>query len=63
MRNLFRMIIPFSIAALHYFIYTSMPLVILALIVSGAALWVIMDSVKKSSWAVIKTGFDVEDNN
>jgi len=58
MRNLFRMIIPFSIAALHYFIYTSMPLVILALIVSGAALWVIMDSVKKFSWAVIKTSFD-----
>ncbi len=58
MRNLFRMIIPFSIAVLHYFIYTSMPLVILVLIVSGAAFWVIMDSVKKFSWTVIKTGFD-----
>ena len=58
MRNLFRMVVPISIAVLHYFIYTSIPLVILVLIVSGAALWVIMDSVKKFSWAVIKTGFD-----
>ena len=55
LRSMFRMIIPFSIGALHYFIYTSLPLVLLALLVSFAALWVVIDSVKKFSWSVIKT--------
>ncbi len=57
LRSLFRMILPLSIAVIHYFIYTSLPLVIIVLLVSLAALWVIMDSVKKFSWAVIETTY------
>jgi hypothetical protein len=57
MRNIFRMIIPFSIAVLHYFIYTSIPLVMLTLAVSGAALWLIIGSVNQFSWEVIKTSY------
>jgi hypothetical protein len=60
MRNLFRMIIPFGIAILHYFIYTSIPLVTLALAVSGAALWLIVGSVNNFSWSVIKTSYTEE---
>ncbi|SFP59235.1 hypothetical protein [Parafilimonas terrae] len=57
MRNIFRMIIPFSIAVLHYFIISSLPLIILALIVGAAALWLLMGSVNKFSWGVINTSY------
>jgi hypothetical protein len=59
-RTLFRMIIPISIAVLHYFIYSSIPLVMLCLIVSVAACWYFIDSVQKLSWDVIKTVY-IED--
>lgn len=59
-RAVFRMIVPLSIAVVHYFIYTSLPLVLIALLVSFAALWVIMGSVKNFSWAVIKTTYTEE---
>lgn len=57
MRNLFKMIIPFLLGIVHYFIYSSIPLIILALIVSSVVLWLLMDTVKKFSWAVVKTSY------
>ena len=57
MRNLFRMIIPLTIGVFHYFIYTSWPLLIIALIIACAALWMIAGSVKKLSWAEVKTTY------
>jgi hypothetical protein len=57
MRNLFRMIIPLTIGIFHYFIYTSWPLLIIALLIAWAALWMITGSVKKLSWAEVKTTY------
>lgn len=57
LRNLFRMIIPLTIAFVHFFIYTSLPLVIMALVIAGIALWLIADSVSKFSWAAVKTTY------
>ncbi len=57
MRNLFRMIIPFSIAIVHYMIYTNMPLVVIVLLTALGALWLIEGSVKKLSFADIKATY------
>jgi len=57
MRNLFRGIIPLIIGVFHYFIYTSWPLLIIALLIAYAALWLIAGSVKKLSWAEVKTSY------
>jgi ABC-2 type transport system permease protein len=59
-RSLFRMILPISIAVLHYVIYTSIPLIIIFLIISIAALRFIMDSVKRLSWNVVTTTYTEE---
>jgi hypothetical protein len=60
LRNMFKMIIPFILAVLHYFIYSSTPLIILALIISCVLLWLLMDTVKKFTWPVIKTSYTEE---
>jgi len=60
LRNLFRMIVPLSIAFVHFFIYTSLPLVILALVISCIALWLVAGAVHKFSWAVITTTYSEE---
>jgi hypothetical protein len=57
MRNLFRGIVPLIIGVFHYFIYTSWPLLIIALLIAYAALWLIAGSVKKLSWAEVKTSY------
>lgn len=46
LRNLSRIIVPLLIASVHYFIYSILPLVILALLVALSALWLVMGSVK-----------------
>lgn len=56
-RSIFRMIIPFSIAIIHYFIFNNLPLIILVFIVAVAALWLLMGSVNKFSWGVISTSY------
>lgn len=60
LRNLSRIIIPFMIAGLHYFIFSSLPLVILVLLVSFSALWLVMGSVKNFSWSVIRSTYSDE---
>jgi len=57
LRSLFRMVIPLMIGVVHYFIYSSLPLVIIALLISCAALWLIMGSVKKLSWVDVATTY------
>lgn len=59
-RSLFRMIVPFGIGLLHYFIYSNIPLVIIALLIACVALWLIVGSVKKLSWAEVKTVYNEE---
>ena len=56
-RSIFRLIIPLLIAVLHYFIYASIPLLALAIIVDGAALWLIAGLVKKLTWDIVKTTY------
>lgn len=56
-RSIFRMIIPLLIGVLHFFIFTIMPLVIIALLIASAALWLMAGSVHKLSWSSVKTAY------
>lgn len=56
-RSIFRMLIPLLIGVLHYFMFTIMPLLILALLLASAALWLMAGSVHKLSWSAVKTTY------
>ncbi len=55
-KGLFSMLIPMGIAVAHYFVYTNMPVIILALILSMIACWLMFDAVKNKSWSSITVG-------
>ncbi|MBS1747869.1 MAG: hypothetical protein JST21_17030 [Bacteroidetes bacterium] len=57
LRNMFKMILPFLLAIIHYFIYSNIPLIFLSFIVSCIVLWLLTDTVKKISWAEVQTSF------
>jgi putative effector of murein hydrolase LrgA (UPF0299 family) len=51
---MFSMLIPMSIGLMHYFIMNNMPLVIIALCLSGISVWLIYGSVNNMGWSKIK---------
>jgi hypothetical protein len=56
-RGLFSMLIPGSIAILHYMIYSFMPVVIILCLLSGIASWLVMDAIKNKKWADLKLSY------
>jgi ABC-2 type transport system permease protein len=57
-RGLFSMLIPLSIGVLHYFIRDFLPIVILLIVLSAIAIWMMMDSIKNKTWETIKVQSD-----
>ncbi len=57
-RGLFTFLIPFTVAGLHYFIYSFMPVVIILSVLSGIACWLVMDAIKHKQWSMIKTIYE-----
>lgn len=55
-KGLFSMLIPMVIAVGHYFLYSNMPVIILFLILSTIACWLLMDAIKNKSWDKISVG-------
>ncbi|MCX6337830.1 MAG: hypothetical protein NT153_11190 [Bacteroidetes bacterium] len=53
MRGLLTLLIPGTIAFLHYSIYTFMPVVIILSILSCIASWLVMDALKNKGWEII----------
>ena len=53
MRGLLTLLIPGTIAFLHYSIYTFMPVVIILSILSCIAAWLVMDALKNKGWDII----------
>lgn len=51
---MFSILIPMSIGLLHYFIMNNLPLVIIALCLSGISVWLIYGSVNNMGWSKIK---------
>ncbi len=55
-KGLFSMLIPMIIAVGHYFLYTNLPVIILFLVLSAIACWLLMDAIKTKSWDKITVG-------
>jgi hypothetical protein len=53
MRGLLTLLIPGTIAFLHYSIYSFMPVVIILSILSCIAAWLVMDALKNKGWEII----------
>ncbi len=53
-KSLFSMLIPITIALLHYAIRTYWPIVLLLTLLSGIAIWMMLDSIKNKEWSSIK---------
>ncbi len=56
-RGLFTILIPASIAGMHYLIYDFMPVVIILAVLSAIACWMILDSIRKKDWSTIITTY------
>ena len=57
LRNFFVLLISAIIALGHFFIYTIMPVVLIGVILSIIATWLIMDSIRNISWKAIKSSY------
>jgi VIT1/CCC1 family predicted Fe2+/Mn2+ transporter len=55
---MFSFIIPFTIALLHFLIYSFMPVVIILSILSAIACWLVMGSISNKSWDMIKANYE-----
>ncbi len=58
-RGLFTMLIPVSVGLVHYLIRSFLPVVVLLTLLSGIAIWMIMDSIKNKTWEQIKVQEDL----
>jgi hypothetical protein len=56
-RGIVSMIIPASIAMLHYMIYSFTAVVIILCLLSGIASWLVMDAIKNKSWADLNLSY------
>jgi hypothetical protein len=56
-RGLITLIIPFGMATLHFFIYNFMIAVLLLLILSMIAVWLVAGSVYNKTWSNLKVGY------
>ncbi len=56
-RGIFSMLIPISIALLHWMIYSFMPVVIILAVLSAIASWLVMDAIKHKKWTDLKTSY------
>lgn len=56
-RSLFAMIIPICIGIVHYFIFSNTIVVIISLLLSVLAVWLLMDGVAKKSWSNLKYNY------
>ena len=54
-RGIFTLLIPLSFGGIHYLIRDFLPVVILLIILSFIAIWMVLDSIKNRSWEQIKT--------
>ncbi len=57
LRGLFMLLIPGSIALLHYMIYSYMPVVLISCVLSGIASWLVADAVREKTWSQLSAGF------
>jgi hypothetical protein len=53
-RNLFSMLFPWLLGAGHYFIYSFMPVVLILLVLSCIAVWLLADALNNRPWSSIK---------
>lgn len=54
-RGLFTLLIPTTLAIVHYLVYTYLPVIIILSLLSGIASWLMMDVLKNKSWNTILT--------
>lgn len=57
LRNLFVMVVSGLIALFHFFIYDIMSVVIICALLSITATWLMMESIKGTSWETVKSGY------
>ena len=55
-RGLFTMLIPGTLAVLHYFVYAYLFVIIILCLLSGIGSWLMMDALKNKGWNTIVTG-------
>ena len=55
-RGLFTMLIPVTLAVLHYFVYAYLFVIIILCLLSGIGSWLMMDALKNKGWNTIVTG-------
>jgi len=57
LRGIVSMLIPVCIALMHWLIYSFMPVVLILVLLSGIASWLIMDAIKNRDWANLKSSY------
>jgi ABC-2 type transport system permease protein len=60
LRSVFVLFLSGMIAVGHYFVYTSMPLVIIGAVLSIIATWFMMSSIRNTSWGGVKNAYAEE---
>ena len=57
LRNMFMLLVAGAIALIHFLVFNVIAVVIIFILLSAVALWVLMGNIRNTSWASIKSRY------